>query len=127
MGKEADLIKAGGGGDVPAILKSLKEGADVNCKDSEYGNTPLIIAAMYGKGAAVTTLVENGASLDLQNRFGSTALYLASNNNYPSIVKYLVGLGANLSIKTSFGETALDIATGDGNAEVVAILKNAEK
>ena len=31
---EDDLRDAGQEGDVPAILKSLKEGADVNCKDS---------------------------------------------------------------------------------------------
>ena len=32
MGKEDDLLTAGREGDVPAILKSLQEGADVNCK-----------------------------------------------------------------------------------------------
>ena len=31
MGKEQDLMKAGKEGDVPAILKLVKEGADVNC------------------------------------------------------------------------------------------------
>ena len=34
MGKEQDLRTAAGKGDVPAILKSLTEGVDVNCKGS---------------------------------------------------------------------------------------------
>ena len=35
MGKEDDLIEAGGDGDVPTILKLVTEGVDVNCK-TEY-------------------------------------------------------------------------------------------
>ena len=31
MGKEDDLLEAASGGDVSTILKSLKEGANVNC------------------------------------------------------------------------------------------------
>lgn len=91
------------------------------------GNTPLMVAARDGKGAAVTALVENDASLDLQDEDGWTALMKASFNNHTSIVTYLVGVGADQSIKGSDGETALDYATEEGYAEVVAILKNAEK
>ena len=103
-------------------LSSARARGDSGAQDT----TPLIWAARNGKGAAVTTLVENGASLDLQDNYGSTALLIASYNNYPSIVKYLVGMGANQTLKDSDG-TALDNATKKGNAEVVAILKNPEK
>ena len=93
------------------------------------GTTPLINAASAeGNGAAVTTLVEAGALLDLQeDKYGMTALIMASNNNSTSIVKYLVGMGADPAIKSRFGMTALDYATEKGHAEVVAILKNPEK
>ena len=80
-----------------------------------------------GEGAAVTTLVENGASLDLQDTSGDTALIWASRGNELSIVKYLVGMGADQTIKGNSGKTALDRATEKGHAEVVAILKNPEK
>ena len=33
---EDDLLDAAEGGDVSAILKSLQEGADVNCEDSDW-------------------------------------------------------------------------------------------
>ena len=89
------------------------------------GNTPLMWAAANGKGAAVTALVENDASVDLQNKSGTTALIFASSYNHASVVTYLVGVGADQSIKSSRGGTALDWATERGYAEVVAILKNA--
>ena len=91
------------------------------------GNTPLMYAASSGEGAAVTTLVEKGASLDLQSKRGRTALIWASHENYTSIVKYLVGMGADQTLKANSGYTALDEATANGHAEVVAILKNPEK
>ena len=84
-------------------------------------------AAYEGKGSAVTTLVEYGASLDLQDTYGQTALYYASAFDHPSIVTFLVGMGADQTIKSSSGKTALDWATQNGNAEVVAVLKNPEK
>lgn len=34
MGKEEDLCTAAEDGDVPAILKSLNEGANINCNNS---------------------------------------------------------------------------------------------
>lgn len=91
------------------------------------GYTPLMGATNRGNGAAVTALVENNASVDLQDEHGNTPLYYASRNNQPSIVKCLVGVGADQSIKDNNGRTALDIATNRGYAEVVAILKNPEK
>ena len=84
-------------------------------------------AAEEGKGAAVTTLVENGAALDLQTNAGWTALIYASADNYTSIIKFLVGMGADQTLKDINGYTALFIATQQGHAEVVAILKNPEK
>lgn len=86
-----------------------------------------MLAAREGKGAAVTALVENNASVDLQNTNGTTALNFASQYNRTSVVKYLVGVGADQSLKDNSGETALDRATSWGYAEVVAILKNPEK
>ena len=80
--------------------------------------------------AAVTTLVEHGALLDLQTTSGwirTTALMCASIGNHPSIVTFLVGMGADQSIKSD-GKTALDFVTKMvGRAEVVGILKNPEK
>lgn len=109
-------------------LSSAVCGADSGAQ----GFTPLTKAVYNGKGAAVTTLVEQGASLDLKNNLGGTALYYASVKNYPSIVKYLVAMGAKLGIDFSergsrFGRTVLNEATSRGHAEVVAILKNPEK
>ena len=56
----------------------LDRGADVNAKDSPYGNTPLFFAAEYSDDITVKTLLENGAEVNTRNVHGSTPLILAA-------------------------------------------------
>ena len=80
-------------------------------------------AARNGYGAAVSALVEAGATVDLQNEYGSTALIIASLHNHPAVVTFLLGKGSDVTLTRSDGKTALDNADEKGHAEVVEILR----
>ncbi len=73
--------------DVAARL--VARGADVNAKDSHYGQTPLIWAAKNLQIGLVKLLLDKGADRTVQDKEGQTALTSASEFS-PEILKLLV-------------------------------------
>ena len=79
---------------VKDVLKYLVEnGADVNSRTAE-NSTPLMIASLNSSYAAMEFLVENGASLDLQDKNGDTALHYAVRGNDIRAINTLGALDA---------------------------------
>lgn len=97
-------------GDVKAIHQHILAGSDLNKKD-EYGSTPLIIAATFGKTDVARALVEAGADVNRPNNEGSTPLHIATFFCRPEIVKILLDHGADKNLKNNFGSTALESIT----------------
>jgi len=62
------LMLAARSGRVDAVKALLARGADVNVKESIYGQTALIWAAAAGQSAVVKTLVEAGGDIKARNR-----------------------------------------------------------
>lgn len=80
------------------IHKYIKQGFDINIKDSEETNA-LMWAAIYGHHEIVKILIDNGAKLNEQDDDGNTALMWAIRCNIPEVVELLVEAGADIKIK----------------------------
>ena len=77
------LIRSSMFGNREAVKKLLKEGADVNAKNSD-GYTALILASSNGRTEIVAMLLDAGANVNARtntNYWGSTALIRASEIN----------------------------------------------
>lgn len=99
-------------------LKDKLKKENINERDHN-GNTPLMWAALFGNEKMVRILLENGASLNLQNDKGETALFLSLSNQHYSITLYLMDHGADVNIPNLEELTPLHVAVVMGNCEIV--------
>ena len=100
-------------------------GADVESKDSRYGQTPLSYAAQNGHLEIIKFLVrESGADVESKSNNGQTPLSWAAANRHLEIVKFLVEEGgADVESKDSrYGRTPLSYAAENGHLEIVKFL-----
>ena len=73
-----ELHAAAYSNEVNTIEDVLIQGADVNCRNKEDGNsTPLMSAAGSGNLDATKALIEHGAAVDARDDHGQTALMRA--------------------------------------------------
>ena len=114
---EADLWEAVARGDLNTLQRALESGLDSDVRESN-GNTPLIVAAMFGQTDLVRLLIENKAALDVQNNDGATALFVAALFGHPDAVKLLLAAGAARETRNDDGLTALDIVSGPWSEEL---------
>jgi len=88
----------------------IERGANVNARDN-FGWTPLMSACRSGQPKIVESLVNNGASLNIQREEdGWTALMFACRLAQFEIVELLIKNGAKLNVRSIFGNTALMLA-----------------
>jgi Ankyrin repeats (3 copies) len=113
-----DIWTAAATGNITVIKQHISIGTDLDAKEPMNGSSPLIVAALYGHTQAMKLLVENGASLDIQNNQGSTALHTATFICHPEAVALLLEQGANPEIKNNFGRTALEAVSGEWTSEI---------
>ncbi len=86
--------------------------------------TPLMLAAHLGDNGAISALLENRASLNVQDEaLGDTALHKAIKNAYTESAKALVRAGANLQLKNFADETPLETADHMERKEISDFLK----
>ena len=94
---EADekLLTAAAMGTLEQVNTALKEGARINARDWDIGNTALMFAAGRGNFPIVKRLVEAGANLKLSDA-GGNALYWACTRKHTDVVTYLISAGSPL-------------------------------
>lgn len=80
---------------------------EINAPDTE-GTPPLIYASCFGHQDAVSALLDNGATVDIQDRNQWTSLMWAMTNRHKGITKLLLDHGASPDAKSSSGRTAFD-------------------
>ena len=109
-GVNEDLLEAARTGDLAAVQALIGKGAAIETK-TDYGQTPLYLAAMNGREDVVRYLLDKGASPDVANSFVASPvaaagnLYLASEDGDVFVVK--AGPQFELLAKNPIGEPIL--------------------
>ena len=67
----------------------IDHGAELEAQDDTYGNTPLILASLYGNKDIVEMLLKAGADVQAINKEGKNALSYARLYSHSEIVKLL--------------------------------------
>ncbi len=120
------LHEAVSDGDIETVQKLIAAKVDVNFKDSD-GDTPAMIACMYGNAKSLKLLIDAKADLNLRENHGFTALMKActldSEEKALECAKLIIDAGADLTVSYC-NNTALDIAKKLGNIEVANLIKN---
>jgi hypothetical protein len=115
-------------GDITALERQVAAGYDIDALD-RYGQTALMLAAMYGVTPTAVWLVEHGADLDHTAKFGLSALMIAAVNGRHDIVGLLVAAGADQELRGSgapgfAGKTARDLAAARGDDTTLQLLRD---
>ncbi len=82
--------------------------------------TPLMLAAYFGKTELVKQMLDRGAAIDGAGNW--SPLSYAAFNGHTAIVRLLLQRGARLEAASENGTTALMAAARNGHAEVVKLL-----
>ena len=108
--------------DARQLREALDHGAPVNARDVA-GNTPLMLAAVYGDVASVRLLLDRGADVKVTNAAGATALLRAAGDS--DKLALLVDRGADVNASSALGTTALMLAarTTDSHRSVALLLE----
>lgn len=117
------LVVAVNRGETPAWRTLLQQKVDVNAPDPA-GNTALHVAALNHDVAAVTALLDAGATVDARNAAKATPLIYGA--AHAEIVRQLLARGADVSAVSTLRSTPLAVAASVPNGfEAVKLLLDA--
>jgi hypothetical protein len=120
------IARAARDGDLRALSSAITAGESVDSLLQGYSG--LHLAIIYGRPAAVLTLVQNGAYPNLLDKDGETALHLCALSNALSdsdsamVAMTLLRYGADKALATPSGHTAISLAANRGKMETVRVL-----
>jgi ankyrin repeat protein len=102
----------------------LNRGAEVDTRDTFFGQTPLLLAAKNGHEAVAQLLLNKGAIVDARDqRYGQTPLWAAAENGHEAVAQLLLHKGAMVDAKDErYGWRPLWVAVENGNEAVVRLL-----
>jgi len=119
------LIKAAMSGNQKLVRQLLDHGVDVNARD-ELGNTPLMLAILYGENAKVLQDLLNAKDLDTTatDAFGNTILMLAVLSGADkNVLRRILSIGTgDIRTKNKLGGSALTLAVAKKNIDAVRLL-----
>lgn len=116
------LTRAAGSNDIKTVKLLLKNGADINGKDTNDW-TALLYAAAKGHTDMVKLLLEKEADIHTKNSYGVTALTSAAVAGQTDVVKLLLEKGDDLNVKNNHeGNEALTTAAMAGHTDTVKFL-----
>jgi ankyrin repeat protein len=108
------------------MIGVLLDFIDVNLREPNKGNSPLLYAVNFGKIETVEFLLSRGADINIQNLAGDTPITKAIYKNDTDMVKYLISKGANVVFdENNRGFTPLGVAFLLNRSEIEKILKEA--
>ncbi|MBE88248.1 MAG: hypothetical protein CMM76_02260 [Rhodospirillaceae bacterium] len=109
-------------GDWQSVDYLLKSGVSPNVKESEEGQSPLVLATIGRHLDIVETLLQFEARIDVPDNFGRTALSWAAVKGEYEIAKILLVAKANLNHQNNEGLTPLMQAVKNSQIELVQLL-----
>jgi len=117
---DAPVADAAQRGDLAAVRRLLRNGADVNAAQGD-GMTALHWAAERGNRELAEVLLYAGARVDAGTRIGHyTPLHLAARAAHGQVVTLLLDAGADPEARTTnSGASALHLAAGAGDPSVI--------
>ncbi len=90
---------------------------------NEEGQTPLMLASLFGRSSVARVLLDHGANVSAVSDGGFTALHDSATRGDHAISKMLVKAGADLeAVAAAGGYTPLQVAATRGHAEVMSVL-----
>ena len=122
---ETPLMQAAADGELLNVKLLAKAGADLNARDTDYGDTALTWASNQGHAECVRALIAAGVDANQANRYGWSGLVYAATYNHPECIRELLAAGANVSAKCKgnvYGKTALKIAQAKKHKECEELL-----
>ena len=125
-GSDAPVADAAARGDLEAVRRLLRDGADVNASQGD-GMTALHWAAERDDAELADVLLYAGARLDAGTRIGHyTPLHLAARSAGATLVELLLDAGGDPNANTTnSGATPLHLAAATGDPAVVGALAEA--
>jgi ankyrin repeat protein len=87
----------------------MMKGVDINFIDMD-GQSTLHLSSKHGHTAAVSMLLDLGATLDARDKHQCTALHYASKNDHLDIIEILMMRGANIEAVSIDNKRAIDLA-----------------
>ena len=109
--------------DINRVRELLVRGADVNARDAEHEQTPLMFAVMFAGVGMVRLLLESGAEVNARDGMGRTALFYAPVSS--EVCGILLRAGADVHARDEEGNTILmrKVSESASSAEVEELLK----
>lgn len=109
-------------GNIYAVQRLVKAGADINAKRNDGNITALWVASCMGHLDIVKYLLEQNAGVDIQDGSFGTPLYVASENGCVSVVRQLLAAAADVNLFGGLHCKPLNAAAYSGHTEVVELL-----
>lgn len=103
---KSPLMRAVADGDSFSAQTLIKQGADVNIKDSN-GYSALTHAVIKGHKDIAKILLENKANLRVTDVYGNNLLLIAASSCNSEMLQFLIDNGLELNSKNNEGATAL--------------------
>lgn len=107
---DQNIWSAAGEGNLANIRFELEREIPVDARMND-GLTPLHVATLFGRQAAVELLLSEGADVSLTEDEGNTSLHMAAFLGHTSIVRDLITAGADPVKRNNLGFNAQDLVT----------------
>ena len=106
------------------VIDSNDELWDVNHLDKQLSDNDAIIhwVSRYGTADDLKTLIDAGASIDIEGDIGRTPLLESVAFNQAENVKVLLAAGADITVKDDYGDSVFDLVA-DNNQSLKEVLQ----
>jgi ankyrin repeat protein len=104
----------------------LERGADIECKDYNNDDTPLIMAARQKKPGVMKLLLKAGADPNKTNKFGETPLCEAVKADSPEEIQILLAAGADVNKPGREKKSPVELARSAEKDKALLVLEPRE-